>query len=172
MFQVGADDVILVALGANLPSQAGSPIETLEAAIGEMERCGLQIEAKSLWYETPPDPPSDQPNYVNGVVRVLTSLKPSALLELLLEIETAFGRTREALKNAPRSLDLDLIAYNDLVQDGPPILPHPRMANRPFVLIPLRDVAPDWIDPVSKVPLAELIDRLGPAAHSAKPLNS
>ncbi len=168
--------MIVIALGANLPSDVGPPVRTLEAAVAEMETRGLTISARSSWYETPPDPPpkppSHQPDYVNGVVAVETGLTPRALLDLLLEIETTFGRARSSEKNAPRSLDLDIIAYNDLVQDGPPILPHPRMTDRPFVLLPLNDIAPDWVHPVESATAAELLARLGTAVDSAKRLES
>jgi 2-amino-4-hydroxy-6-hydroxymethyldihydropteridine diphosphokinase len=116
-------------------------------------------------------PPSDQPDYVNGVVAVETRLSPAALLARLHEIERAFGRERR-IPNAARTLDLDLIAYHDRVtgpEEGAPILPHPRLAERAFVLLPLQELAPGWRHPVSCVSIADLIRAL-PPGQSAQPL--
>jgi 2-amino-4-hydroxy-6-hydroxymethyldihydropteridine diphosphokinase len=172
---MGAATVIVVALGANLPSPAGSPAHTLDAALSVLEQRGLLVSARSSWYETPPDPPPKpdcaQPNYVNGVITVETQYEPAQLLEILLEIEREFGRARTGEKNAARSLDLDLIAYGDLIQDGPPILPHPRMAVRPFVLVPLCDIAADWVHPIERVTASDLAARLGAACGGVKRLN-
>jgi len=148
---------ILIALGANLPSERfGPPINALEAALAVLEQRGVRICRRSRWYESAPVPASDQPWYVNGVVEATTLLGPEPLLRLLHEIESAFGRVRREV-NAPRTLDLDLIAYGDLVRtEAAPILPHPRMAERAFVLIPLLDVRPDWRHPVLNRTAAEL----------------
>jgi 2-amino-4-hydroxy-6-hydroxymethyldihydropteridine diphosphokinase len=100
-------------------------------------------------------------------------LSPLDLLNVLHAVEASFGRRRIAgpeQKNAPRTLDLDLIDYNGLVQPGPPELPHPRMAQRAFVLLPLREVAPDWKHPKSGRSIAELIAALGPAVEVPKAL--
>jgi len=168
------DDVggpILVALGANLPSPIyGPPRAVLEAALHAMEAAGLEIRARSGWWESPPMPPSDQPWYVNGVVEIGTNLGPEALLARLHEIEAAFGRVRSA-RNAPRVLDLDLLAYGALQREGPdpPSLPHPRLAERGFVLHPLAQIRPGWRHPVSGLSVAALIDRL-PADQLVRPL--
>jgi 2-amino-4-hydroxy-6-hydroxymethyldihydropteridine diphosphokinase len=159
------DDVeepILVALGANLPSPIhGPPLATLEAAVGALAAAGLEIRARSGWWESPPVPVSDQPWYVNGVVEIGTRLGPEALLAKLHEIEAAFGRVR-GLRNAARVLDLDLLAYGSMLRDGPepPLLPHPRLAERGFVLRPLAQIRPDWRHPVSGLSVRELIARL------------
>ena len=103
---------------------------------------------------------------MNGVVAVETALEPAALLAELHGIEAAFGRERRE-KDAARTLDLDLIAYHEQVSDGGrggPILPHPRMAGRAFVLAPLREVAPGWRHPASGRTLDELIAALAPDA--------
>jgi len=118
---------------------------------------GLRLEAVSRWYETAPDPPSDQPPYVNGVValRAIRAVDPAVLLASLMAIERMSGRQRAGL-NAARTLDLDLIAIDGMVRDAPdPILPHPRAHLRAFVLRPLVDVAPAWVHP-----------RLGRPAHA------
>lgn len=156
---------ILIALGANLPSRFGGPAETLEAALAEVAARGVRVAALSRFYRTPPWPPSDQPWYVNAVARVETDLSAPALLALLHAVEEAFGRVR-SVPNAPRPLDLDLIAHGALVCDGNVVVPHPRLQDRPFVLLPLRDVAPDWADPRDGRPLDRLIAGL-PAADIA-----
>jgi 2-amino-4-hydroxy-6-hydroxymethyldihydropteridine diphosphokinase len=163
-------DSILIAIGANLPSpEFGPPRAICEAALRELSRRGLRIVRRSRWFETAPIPASDQPWYVNGVAAVETALSPEALLALLHEVERRFGRERREL-NAARILDLDIVAYGDLVRtDPPPILPHPRMHERAFVLLPLADVAPDWRHPVDGRPLSELLRAL-PAEQLIRPL--
>jgi 2-amino-4-hydroxy-6-hydroxymethyldihydropteridine diphosphokinase len=158
--------MILIGIGSNLPSDFGPPRETCAAALETLEREPIKIVARSRWYRSSPVPLSDQPWFVNGVIAVETSLGPEELLEALHRVEADFGRAspeeRAAKPNAARPLDLDLIAYDDLVREGPepPILPHPRMAERAFVLLPLREIAPDWHHPGSGRPLSELIDEL------------
>ncbi|MDB5361736.1 MAG: folK [Rhodospirillales bacterium] len=154
--------MILVALGANLPSPVhGSPRETLEAALVALDRAGLRVVRRSAWYETAPVPASDQPWFVNGVAIVATPLGPADVLGVLHGIEVAFGRVRGEV-NAPRVLDLDLLAYDDVVSSDWPALPHPRLHERAFVLRPLADVAPDWRHPVYGSDVAEMLARIGP----------
>jgi 2-amino-4-hydroxy-6-hydroxymethyldihydropteridine diphosphokinase len=167
---------ILIGLGGNLPSAAGAPAATLEAAVARLAWAGIVTLRRSRWFVSAPVPPSDQPWFVNGVVAVATALEPGALLAALHGIEALFGRIRGA-PNAARTLDLDLLAYGDLVMPpagstaaaGGPTLPHPRLAERAFVLLPLADVAPSWHHPVSGRSLAALIDALDPA-QTARPL--
>ena len=103
--------------------------------------------ARSRLFESPPWPqPSDQPWYVNAVARIETALAPEKLLARLHDIEREFGRVR-GVANEARTLDLDLLDYDGLVRAGAPTLPHPRLADRAFVLLPLRDVAPEWRHP-------------------------
>ncbi len=159
--------MILIALGANLPTERfGEPRAACEAALAELEVRGIRVVRRSRWYRSRPVPPSAQPDYVNGVVAVETTLDPRALLAELHSIEAAFGRERRE-KNAARTLDLDLIAYHERVSGGGaggPVLPHPRLAGRAFVLRPLSDVAPDWRHPASGRTLAELLAALDPEA--------
>ena len=162
--------MILIGLGANLPSAGfGPPKKTLEAAMAAMEARAITVAARSPWYESAPVPDSGQPWFVNGVIRVETALKPGRLLDVLLEIEAQFGRRRGA-PNAPRVLDLDLLAYDAVVTapDARPVLPHPRMHLRAFVLLPLADIAPDWRHPRDGTPLALLIAGL-PGGQTARP---
>jgi len=153
--------MILIALGANLPTnQFGSPIQTLTAAIIAVNEAGVKVVSQSRWYESAAVPPSDQPNYINGVIAVETVMQPSELLGLLHEIEHEFGR-RRFVRNEARGLDLDLIDYDGMiVDDGHITLPHPRMQQRAFVLLPLAEIAPNWVHPTSAQPLRQLINSL------------
>jgi 2-amino-4-hydroxy-6-hydroxymethyldihydropteridine diphosphokinase len=154
--------VILVGVGSNLSDERhGAPIDVCRAALERIEGPDLRIEARSRWYRTAPVPVSDQPWFVNAVVAVRTALPPAGLLALLHEVEAEFGRVRR-LRNEARVLDLDLLAYGDLVSQGGagPVLPHPRLHERAFVLLPLADVAPGWRHPVTGAGLAEMTARL------------
>jgi 2-amino-4-hydroxy-6-hydroxymethyldihydropteridine diphosphokinase len=153
---------IFIALGANLPSAGyGTPRATLEAALSLLAPDGIAIIRRSSWWQSGPQPASDQPDFINGVIEVDTVLPPAALLACLHRIESACGRVRQDRWEA-RVLDLDLIAYRDLCQPGgadEPALPHPRMADRLFVLLPLQEIAPDWRHPADGRGLATLIDK-------------
>lgn len=148
--------MILIALGANLPSAAGPPAATLEAATARLEKLGVKILARSHLYETPSWPDPGQPAFVNAVAVVETTLQPVELLALLHGVETAFGRMRSA-PNAARTLDIDLLDYDGRVMSEGPILPHPRMATRSFVLVPLAEVAPGWRHPLTGQGAGELL---------------
>ena len=150
--------MILLGLGANLQSKAGPPEKTFAAALADLSAAGVRIVARSRWYRTPPDPPSAQPWYLNGVVMAETALDPVALLDLLHRIEAKYGRVR-GRPNAARPLDLDLLDYDGLVRKGPgaPILPHPRLDHRAFVLQPLADVAPGWRHPGNGRTVGEML---------------
>jgi 2-amino-4-hydroxy-6-hydroxymethyldihydropteridine diphosphokinase len=161
--------MILVAIGANLPGPDGAaPLETCRAAVRAMVVLpGLRVDALSRWYETEPVPPSGQPNYVNGVARLRrvpgAAISPEELLSALQSIETRYGR-RRAEANAARTLDLDLIDMDGIVRDSPdPILPHPRAHLRAFVLLPLLDVAPEWVHPRSGRTARDLLEAVGQA---------
>jgi len=158
--------MILVAIGANLPGPDGrSPLETCVAAAAALaDLPDFRRIAMSRWYETAPVPPSGQPNYINGVVRLSrtgdATIAPESLLATLQGIERRFGRRRSA-PNGARTLDLDLIDIDGLVRDAPdPILPHPRAHLRAFVLMPLLDVAPAWRHPVLGLSGRDLLARV------------
>jgi 2-amino-4-hydroxy-6-hydroxymethyldihydropteridine diphosphokinase len=157
--------MILIGLGANLPSHAGSPADTLRAALVELARYGVTPLKVSRIYKSPAWPDPRDPAYANAIARVSTTLSPGQLMTRLHETETAFGRHRSA-RNAPRTLDLDLLDYEGRVEQGPPILPHPRIAERAFVLVPLEDIAPDWVDPVSGRSVSEILSALPEGARS------
>lgn len=158
--------MILIALGANLPSQSGAPADTLHAALGLLCDNDVRLGQVSRFYRTPAWPDPADPPFINAVARIETARDPAALMDLLHRIEGRFGRARAA-KNAPRTLDLDLVDYQGLIQAGPPQLPHPRLEVRGFVLIPLRDVAPGWRHPRSGRSVTELIAALPSAERDA-----
>jgi dihydropteroate synthase len=149
--------MILIALGANLPSVAGAHRETLRRALFRLEQRGLRIIRKSRTYLTEPVPRSSQPWYANQVVSVETSLDPHALLALLLDVEHEYGRER-GVQDAARTLDLDLIDYDgQALNTENLVLPHPRMHQRGFVLAPLAEIAPDWRHPLSHIDVGTLL---------------
>lgn len=163
--------MIIVALGANLPSHFGTPAQTLYAALKAMaERDVWPVQISRIWKTAPVPFVEGQPWYLNAVAAVRTDKDPYALLKTLLSIEEEFGRVR-TVRNAPRILDLDLIAYHDqVISDGPDLLvPHPRMEGRAFVLMPMQDVLDDWNHPVSGRSLDSLIADI-PKDQTAEPV--
>jgi 2-amino-4-hydroxy-6-hydroxymethyldihydropteridine diphosphokinase len=131
-----------IGMGANLPSRAGPPEATLAAAASRLESLG-RVVARSSLYSTQPVGFPDQPRFLNAVVVLETGLDPHALLEGLLRLEHEFGRDRSAgIRNGPRTLDLDMLVFGDLTVSEPGLqLPHPRMLERGFVMIPLAELA-------------------------------
>jgi len=163
--------MILIALGANLESRYGSPAETLEAAKREIEARGIVIvKSARIWLTAPVPFDPKQDWYHNSLICVETDLAPHGLLELMLNIEEDFGRVR-SVKNAPRLLDLDLIAYDDeIIMDGERlIVPHPRMHERLFVLRPLKDINKNWTHPKTGHDVATMIQNC-PDDQQAKPI--
>jgi 2-amino-4-hydroxy-6-hydroxymethyldihydropteridine diphosphokinase len=150
-----------IALGSNLPSPAGDPQATLEAAIVALGTLG-HVTARSCLYATEPVGYADQPCFLNAAVALETALEPEALLDGLVAIERDFGRDRShGIPNGPRTLDLDLILYGDCILDSARLtLPHPRMHKRSFVLLPLAEVAPDEIHPRLGQSMKELLQAL------------
>lgn len=145
-----------ISLGSNL----GESPTILEKALQTLEQTsGIIIENISNWYETVPVGPA-QPNYINGCAILQTELSPENLLSILLEIEIKFGRVR-AERWGARTLDLDLILYENLILNTPQLqIPHPRMSERAFVLLPLAEIAPNWIEPVTGKTIAELLKKI------------
>jgi 2-amino-4-hydroxy-6-hydroxymethyldihydropteridine diphosphokinase len=164
--------MMLIGIGSNLPGAGGAtPLEACRRAAMRLDALpDLRLSALSRWYSTEPVPPSCQPAYVNAVA-VLRAAQgaaepdPAVLLAWLHAIEADGGRLR-SLPNAARTLDLDIIAMGEggqLLQAEPdPVLPHPRAHLRAFVLVPLLDVAPDWVHPVLRRKAAELLAVLLP----------
>lgn len=149
-----------IALGSNLGDKAG----TLFAAVRELNATpGVRVTRLSTFHNTAPvGGPPDQPRFLNAAAELSTTLTPTALLQTLLDVEKKFGRVRGA-KDAPRTLDLDLLLYDDLIQtDGDPIVPHPRMHQRRFVLAPLLEIVKDLVVPGLGRRVHELLATLPP----------
>ncbi len=162
---------IIIAVGANLPARGGaSPLEICARAARAVASIrGIEGAIQSRWFSSAPIPSSEQPRFINGVVRVHGKVSPVALLETLHAIEASEGRVRLA-PNAARTLDLDLIDMDGVVSGAAsPILPHPRAHLRAFVLLPLRDVAPDWCHPTLRIGIDALI--AGLPAQDIRPVS-
>lgn len=158
--------MIFVALGSNLPSTFGTPEQTLIAAMHALEEHGVRILDRSTIMKTAPVPVSDQPWFRNAVISVKTDANALDLLAILHKIEKSFGRVR-TVKNAPRLLDLDLIAYNDEFIDQDNVtIPHPRLHERSFVLYPLQEIAPNWVHPQLNLSVSQMIKNYLPDSQT------
>lgn len=159
--------MIFLGLGGNLDCKTyGSPRRTCGAALEILAQKNIQIIAHSRWYKSAPVPVSDQPWFINGVVGVTTTLTPQDLVASVLEVESELGR-RRSVPNAARTIDIDVLAYDDQIVSGQDqdvlsdvMIPHPRMHLRAFVLLPLADIAPDWVHPRTNVNISDLIKAL------------
>lgn len=160
--------MFLIALGSNISGAAGTPLQVLEAALHALAARGITVLAQSGWWRTPAVPEGSGPDFVNAAARLQADLAPEELLAVLHGIEAELGRVRPR-RWAPRVCDLDLLAAGDMIlpdrrtvetwmglasaekAERTPdrlILPHPRLHERAFVLLPLLEVAPDWVHPV------------------------
>lgn len=176
----------LIALGGNRASDHGSPDQILHAALQQLAQTGAVIEAVSQFYKTPCFPVGAGPDYVNAAARLMCDASPQDILTMLHDVEAHFGRER-VRRWGQRTLDLDLIAIGDVVlpdvstyrvwrdlplerqtQVAPDtlILPHPRVQDRAFVLVPLADVAPDWRHPVSGQTVRQMLNALPQEARA------
>nr|WP_275982087.1 2-amino-4-hydroxy-6-hydroxymethyldihydropteridine diphosphokinase [Frigidibacter sp. ROC022] len=178
-------------MGSNATSAAGAPAETLHAALRELKNNNFSIAAISRFYESPAYPAGAGPDFVNAAIRLGDAPPPQRLLETLHRIEAQFGRVRRQ-RWGPRVLDLDLLARGGTVLpdpatlrrwiDLPPeaqrretpdrlLLPHPRLQDRAFVLLPLLDIAPDWRHPLLGLTVRQMVAALPSDAKAAmKPL--
>ena len=145
-----------IGLGSNVGDREG----TLKRAVERLRSVPeTTVTAVSKWTETDPVGGPPQGTYFNGVVQIQTSLKPKTLLSYFQEIEQAFGRPESHVHWGPRVIDLDLLTYDDLVLEEPDlVLPHPRLHERPFVLIPLAQIAPTWRHPKLGKSAKELLE--------------
>jgi 2-amino-4-hydroxy-6-hydroxymethyldihydropteridine diphosphokinase len=146
-----------IALGSNL----GDCRATLEGALAALDADpDVQVLRRSAWYRSAPVGPP-QPDYLNGCAVLAVRLSPEGLLDRLQATEAHFGRVR-AERWGPRTLDLDLILFGDLILSGERLqIPHPRLQERAFVLAPLAEIAPDWIEPLTGRTVAALARALG-----------
>jgi 2-amino-4-hydroxy-6-hydroxymethyldihydropteridine diphosphokinase len=141
------DAAVIVALGANLPGAYPSCEALLDAAVDRLAQEGMAVAARSGWWRSAAWPDPSAPAFLNGVVLVETALPPLEAIERLHAVEAVFGRERAA-RNAPRTLDLDLIAYGrSVIDEAGLIVPHPRAHERAFVMGPLAQIAPGWTHP-------------------------
>jgi 2-amino-4-hydroxy-6-hydroxymethyldihydropteridine diphosphokinase len=155
-------NLVLIGLGANL----GDAAATLVAAMAEL---GARVDARgpvacsSLWRSTPVDCPPDAPDFLNAALafEAAPGSTPERVLALLLALERSFGRRRDGQRNAPRTLDLDLLAFGAQHRASVTLtLPHPRATQRAFVLAPLAEIAPEFVWPGTDATVAELLARL------------
>ena len=143
---------VYLALGSNLGNRAANLKEAIASLPPQME-----VKAKSNVYETPPWGFADQEMFLNQVLRVETYLKPEPLLKHLKRLEIALGR-KASFKNGPRMIDMDILFYDDLVvKSSALMIPHPHVHERGFVLVPMMDIAPDFVHPVKKKSIRELV---------------
>jgi len=135
-----------IGIGANIPSPAGPPDVTLAAAVDRLTSQG-RVCCRSSLYSTAPEGFADQPRFLNAVIALKTDLSPASLLAALMHIEHDFGRDRSSgVRNGPRALDLDILLYGDLVLHEANLdIPHPRLTERAFVLVPLHEIAPNLV---------------------------
>lgn len=183
---------ILLGLGSSLSDRCRAPRDIVGAALDRLEAlAGLNNFRRSRLYASPAFPPGSGPDFVNAAAAADGDLAPCEMLDLCHEIESVFDRRREG-RWTPRTLDVDLLAVGDLVrpdartqsswrdldparqrQEVPEqlILPHPRLQDRGFVLVPLAEVAPDWTHPVTGLSVGAMRDALPPdALHGVRPL--
>ncbi len=145
---------VAIALGSNL----GNSKKNVETALNILNNNpNIHVKSCSSWYQTAPIGPP-QPDYINGCAILEVQLKPDHLLETLLAVENQLGRIRRE-RWGPRTLDLDLLLFDDLIWETPALeIPHPRMRERAFVLVPLAEIAPNWVDPVTGKTIIQLLE--------------
>jgi 2-amino-4-hydroxy-6-hydroxymethyldihydropteridine diphosphokinase len=146
------EHIVYLALGSNMGNRAANLKEAIAALPPQME-----VKAKSKVYETLPWGHTDQEKFLNQVLKVKTYVEPEALLKHLKRLEVALGRVA-TFQNGPRLIDMDILFYDDLVFESPVLtIPHPRVHERGFVLLPMMDISPDFVHPVKQKSVRDLI---------------
>ncbi len=158
--------MILIGVGSNMPGPWGAPEETVIRVPLELDRGPVRVARVSSPLRTTPFGMTDQPAFTNAALAIETDLPPAALLSHLQALERRAGRHR-GIRWGPRTLDLDLLDYRGLVREEPSglVLPHPGIAERPFVLIPLIQIAPEWRHPVTGLTAAQMLAKVAPSAE-------
>ncbi|MEM7761358.1 MAG: 2-amino-4-hydroxy-6-hydroxymethyldihydropteridine diphosphokinase [Cyanobacteria bacterium P01_A01_bin.40] len=149
----------MVDCAISLGSNQGNSQDILESCLNSLNQIpGITLQKISSWYQTKPvGTPTPQPDYLNGCAVLSAEQTPEELLTILQATEIQYGRVGKGTLQA-RTLDLDLLLYSDLILNKPDLtIPHPRMTERAFVLVPLAEIAPDWIEPVSRMKIAQLL---------------
>ena len=145
------EHTVYLALGSNL----GNRLSNLKQAVAAFSP-QMEVKARSHVYETPPWGYEDQPKFLNQVIRVKTYLEPEPLFKHIKRLEVALGR-KISFQNGPRLIDIDLLFYDDLILNTTSlVIPHPRLHERGFVLLPLMDIDPDLVHPVNKKSVREM----------------
>ncbi len=174
--------IAYIALGSNLSSELGDSVSLIKSAYELLSQQSIIIDKCSPFYETPAFPAGNGPNYVNTAIKIKTALKPEALLQVLHDVETQLGRERD-IRWESRVIDVDLLDYQGMVLPDAKtyenwrnmplekqittwpeelILPHPRIEDRAFVLVPLQFIEPKWVHPNTKDIISKLISRISP----------
>jgi 2-amino-4-hydroxy-6-hydroxymethyldihydropteridine diphosphokinase len=171
--------IFTLGLGANLPFGDMKPLQTLKSAALSLEKAGISIISHSVFFETEPKPKTDQPNFINAVLRGSTRLDALQLLAVCQSIELEFGRER-IVRWSARTLDIDILDFDgeimpseaewralangdgaiDIMPDL--VLPHPRLHQRAFMLVPMRELTQDWVHPVLKRTVSDLLMDISP----------
>jgi len=162
-----SDTIVFLCLGSNM----GDRRAQIDGGVAELERGGVRVETRSSVYETEPVGIEDQPWYLNQVIRGRTRLTPGELLGVCKAVERLFGRNPSGVRFGPRTLDIDVLLYGDrVIAEDRLTVPHPRMHERRFVLVPLLEVAPDLAVPQEGTKYAQILERLDEGKAVAKSL--
>lgn len=147
------DHIVYLALGSNM----GNRLSNLKAAVLNLTP-QMTVKQKSSVYETPPWGFTEQDAFLNQVVKVTTYLEPEPLLRHLKRMETALGRVPN-FQNGPRVIDIDILFFDKMIINTPPlVVPHPRLHERAFVLVPLAEIEPDFIHPILQRPINKILE--------------